>query len=118
MRGPVIAEKDDFKPLLKSQIDAELARMRTMTAEEAAAAAAQAVAEAEAAMAEAEEAAKEAEAAEADAQEAQAFAEAAMRTLKNRNASRLVGVLAKCVHLIFVEFCLLCIWSIIKVEAH
>lgn len=89
VRGPVIAEKDDFKPLLKSQIDAELARMRTMTAEEAAAAAAQAVAEAEAAMVEAEEAAKEAEAAEADAQEAQAFAEAAMRTLKNRNASRL-----------------------------
>ncbi|KAJ0968090.1 hypothetical protein J5N97_025007 [Dioscorea zingiberensis] len=88
-RGPCIAERDDFKPLLKSQIDAELARIRNMTAEEAAAAAAQAVAEAEAAMTEARKAAKEAEAAEADAQEAQAFAEAAMRTLKNRSAARL-----------------------------
>ncbi|KAF2320863.1 hypothetical protein GH714_031401 [Hevea brasiliensis] len=73
-------EKDDSNMLTKSQIDSELAKMRTMTAQEAAAAAARAVAEAEAAIAEAEEATREAEAAEA----AQAFAEAAMKTLKSR----------------------------------
>lgn len=83
-------EKDDSTMLLKSQIDLELAKMRTMTAQEAAAAAALAVAEAEAAIAEAEEAAKEAEAAEADAEAAQAFAEAAMKTLKGRNAPKMV----------------------------
>ncbi|RRT74327.1 hypothetical protein B296_00032474, partial [Ensete ventricosum] len=67
----------DIKPLSKSQVDSELTRMRNMTAQEAAAFAAQAVAEAEAAIAEAEQAAKEAEVAEADAEAAQAFAEAA-----------------------------------------
>ncbi|KAG8645668.1 telomere repeat-binding factor 1 [Manihot esculenta] len=77
-------ERDDFNMLTKSQIDLELAKMRMMTAQEAAAAAARAVAEAEAAIAEAEEAAREAEAAEADAEAAQAFAEAAMKTLKSR----------------------------------
>uniref|UniRef100_A0A1D1YW94 Histone H1 n=1 Tax=Anthurium amnicola TaxID=1678845 RepID=A0A1D1YW94_9ARAE len=82
-------ERDDFKPLTKSQIDAELAKIRNMTAQEAAAAAAQAVAEAEAAIAEAEEAARDAENAEADAEAAQAFAEAAMMALKNRNAAKL-----------------------------
>ncbi|OVA05882.1 SANT/Myb domain [Macleaya cordata] len=82
-------EKADLRILTKSQIDAELAKMRNMTAQEAAAAAARAVAEAEAAIAEAEEAAREAEAAEADAEATQAFAEAAMMTLKNRNASKL-----------------------------
>ncbi|EHA8586910.1 putative Single myb histone 6 [Cocos nucifera] len=82
-------EKDDIKPLTKSQVDAELAQIRNMTAQEAAAAAAQAVAEAEAAMAEAEKAAREAEAAEADAEAAQAFAEAAMLMLKNRNAAKM-----------------------------
>ncbi|XP_057788128.1 telomere repeat-binding factor 1 isoform X2 [Salvia miltiorrhiza] len=76
---------DDIGHLTKSQIDVELAKMRSMTPQEAAAAAAQAVAEAEAAMAEAEEAAREAEAAEADAEAAQAFAEAALKTLKGRN---------------------------------
>ncbi|XP_015892745.1 telomere repeat-binding factor 1 [Ziziphus jujuba] len=83
-------EKDESTMLLKSQIDLELAKMRTMTAQEAAAAAALAVAEAEAAIAEAEEAAKEAEAAEADAEAAQAFAEAAMKTLKGRNAPKMM----------------------------
>lgn len=78
-------DKDDMNILTKSQIDVELAKMRSMTPQEAAAAAAQAVAEAEAAIAEAEEAAREAEAAEADAEAAQAFAEAAMKTLKGRN---------------------------------
>ncbi|KAK9115833.1 hypothetical protein Sjap_014780 [Stephania japonica] len=90
-RDSVRVEKDDIRIFTKSQIDAELARMRTMTAKEAAAAAARAVAEAEVAMAEAEEAARDAEAAEADAEAAQAFAEAAMTTLKNRNVSKLVS---------------------------
>ncbi|XP_043711693.1 telomere repeat-binding factor 1-like [Telopea speciosissima] len=83
-------DKDDIKILSRSQIDAELAKIRNMTAQEAAAFAARAVAEAEAAMAEAEEAAKEAEAAEADAEAAQAFAEAAMLTLKGRNGSKMM----------------------------
>ncbi|KAJ8465115.1 hypothetical protein OPV22_027667 [Ensete ventricosum] len=78
----------DIKPLSKSEVDSELTRMRNMTAQEAAAFAAQAVAEAEAAITEAEQAAKEAEVAEADAEAAQAFAEAAMLTLKNRNATK------------------------------
>lgn len=77
--------RDDISHLTKSEIDVELAKMRSMSPQEAAAAAAQAVAEAEAAMAEAEEAAREAEAAEADAEAAQAFAEAAVKTLKGRN---------------------------------
>lgn len=75
---------DDDDVLTAAQVDLELAKMRTMTPEEAAAAAARAVAEAEAAIAAAEEAAKEAEAAEADAEAAQAFAEAAMKTMKGR----------------------------------
>ena len=77
--------------LAKAQIDLELAKMRTMTSQEAAAAAAHAVAEAEAAIAEAEEAAREAEAAEADAEAAQSFAEAAMKTLKGRNLPKMVN---------------------------
>ncbi|XP_052192617.1 telomere repeat-binding factor 1 isoform X1 [Diospyros lotus] len=84
-RAPPKVDKDEITVLTKAQIDLELAKMRNMTPEEAAAAAAQAVAEAEAAIAEAEEAAREAEAAEADAEAAQAFAEAAMKTLKGRN---------------------------------
>lgn len=77
--------------LTKSQIDLELARMRTMSPQEAAAAAARAVAEAEAAIAEAEEAAREADVAEADAEAAKAFAEAAMKTLKGRNNQKVVN---------------------------
>ncbi|KAI3953292.1 hypothetical protein MKX01_042287 [Papaver californicum] len=73
----------------KAQVDSDLAKMRNMTAEEAAAAAARAVAVAEAAIAEAEEAAREADAADVDAEEAQAFAEAALMTLRNRNASKM-----------------------------
>ncbi|KAK8626954.1 hypothetical protein V6N13_134583 [Hibiscus sabdariffa] len=83
-------DRDDVKILTKSQIDLELARMRNMTPEEAAAAAARAVAEAEAAIAEAEEAAREAEVAEADAEAAQAFAEAAMKTIKGRNNQKVM----------------------------
>ncbi|XP_039036334.1 telomere repeat-binding factor 1-like isoform X2 [Hibiscus syriacus] len=83
-------DRDDIKIVTKSQIDLELARMRNMTPQEAAAAAARAVAEAEAAIAEAEEAAREAEVAEADAEAAQAFAEAAMKTLKGRNNQKVM----------------------------
>lgn len=78
------ADKGDIKILTKSQIDAELVKMRSMTAHEAAAAAARAVAEAEAAIAEAEEAAREAEEAEAEAEAAHVFAEAAFKALKCR----------------------------------
>lgn len=76
-------EKAGIQILSKSQIDAELEKMKGMTAQEAAAAAAKAVAEAEAAIAEAEEAAREAEKAEADAEAAQLFAEAAMKALES-----------------------------------
>ncbi|KAK3145158.1 hypothetical protein QOZ80_4AG0324180 [Eleusine coracana subsp. coracana] len=90
-REPFKGGSDDSKTLTRAQVDADLARMATMTAEEAAAAAARAVAEAEAIMAEAEAAAREAEVAEADAQAAQAFAEAAFVTLKNRNATKVMS---------------------------
>ncbi|XP_076904159.1 telomere repeat-binding factor 1-like [Bidens hawaiensis] len=81
-------DKEEITVPTKSQIDLELQKMKSMTPQEAAAAAARAVADAEAAIAEAEEAAREAEAAEADAEAAQAFAEAAMKTLKGRAAQR------------------------------
>lgn len=81
--------RDDVKPL-NSHPDADLARMRNMTAQEAAVAAAQAVAEAETAMLEAEEATREAEAAEAEAEAAQAFAEAAASTMRGRNTTKLM----------------------------
>ncbi|XP_068342836.1 telomere repeat-binding factor 2 isoform X1 [Pyrus communis] len=77
-------DKSDVNILTKSQVDADLTKMRSMTAQEAAAAAAQAVAEAEVAIAAAEEAAREAEAAEAEAEAAQVFAKAAMKALKCR----------------------------------
>ncbi|XP_073278241.1 single myb histone 1-like isoform X1 [Primulina huaijiensis] len=75
------AEKSGAIILTKAQIDAELEKMKSMTAEEAAVAAARAVAEAEAAIAEAEVAAREAEEAEAEAEAARCFADAAMKTL-------------------------------------
>ncbi|KAM5576822.1 telomere repeat-binding factor 2 [Rosa sericea] len=78
------ADKSVVSILTKSQVDAELTMIRSMTAQEAAAAAAQAVAEAEAAIAAAEEAAREAEAAEAEAEAAQVFAKAAVKALKCR----------------------------------
>ncbi|CAL0309206.1 unnamed protein product [Lupinus luteus] len=78
-KGTVRVDRDENNVLTKSRIDLELAKIRSMTPQEAAAAAARAVSEAEAAIAEAEEAAREAEAAEADAEAAQAFAEAAMK---------------------------------------
>jgi myb proto-oncogene protein len=117
-------ERDEFAARTKSQVDAELARMRNMTAEEAAAAAARAVAEAEAIMAEAEAAVREEEAAEADAVAAQAFAEAAMSTLKSRSSTKLVIVCMfsysdfACFHLILCCFCVQIIFSCIATLHH
>ncbi|KAK8521642.1 hypothetical protein V6N13_123976 [Hibiscus sabdariffa] len=78
------AKKKGINILTKTQVDADLLKMRSMTAEEAAAAAAQAVAEAEVAIAEAEKAAREAEVAEAEAEAAKIFAKAAEKALKSR----------------------------------
>jgi myb proto-oncogene protein len=78
------AEKTDVNVLSQSQIDVELLKMRGVTAQEVAAAAAKAVAEAEVAIAQAEEAAREAEAAEAEAEAARAFAKATMKALKSK----------------------------------
>lgn len=64
-----------IKVLTKADIDAELKKMMSMSAVEAAAAAEQAVAEAEAAIAMAEEAAREAEEAEREAEAAKGFLE-------------------------------------------
>lgn len=86
-------DRDETNIITKSQIDLELAKIRSMTAAEAAAFASRAVAEAEAAIAEAEEAAKEAEAAEADAEAAQAFAEATRKSGKGRKSPRRVKTL-------------------------
>ncbi|KAK4754155.1 hypothetical protein SAY87_002259 [Trapa incisa] len=81
-------EKRMVKIFTNPNIDEEISRVRTMTAQEAAAAAARAVAEAEAAIAEAEEAAREAEAAEAEAEAAHVFAQAAKNALKCRTANQ------------------------------
>ncbi|CAN8321278.1 unnamed protein product [Cochlearia groenlandica] len=83
-------ERDDMNFQTKSQIDAELARMKSMNVHEAAAVAAQAVAEAEASIAAAEEAAKEAEEAEAAADAAQAYAADSSKTFKGRNNCKMV----------------------------
>ncbi|XP_009606143.1 telomere repeat-binding factor 1 [Nicotiana tabacum] len=84
-------DRDDMNMrTTKAQVDLELATMRSMTLQEAAASAAQAVAEAEAAIEEAEEAARVAEAAEAEAEAAQAFAKAAMKTLQGRSIPRMM----------------------------
>ena len=89
-------DRDDFNVLTKSQIELELTKMRTMSSQEAATAAARAVAVVEAAIAEAEEASREAEPSEADAEAAQAFAEAAMKTLKGKNNQNVVRILVSC----------------------
>ncbi|XP_016501292.1 telomere repeat-binding factor 1-like [Nicotiana tabacum] len=89
--GQMISNRVDMNMrTTKAQVDLELAMMRSMTLQEAAAAAAQAVAEAEAAIEEAEEAARVAEAAEAEAEAAQAFAKAAMKTLQGRSFRRMM----------------------------
>ncbi|VFQ75345.1 unnamed protein product [Cuscuta campestris] len=79
--SPKPESSNGIRILTKAQIDAELEKMRSMNAQEAAIAAAQAVAEAEAAIAEAERAALEAEEAEAEAEAAHCFAEAASKAL-------------------------------------
>uniref|UniRef100_A0A1J3IGS9 MYB transcription factor n=1 Tax=Noccaea caerulescens TaxID=107243 RepID=A0A1J3IGS9_NOCCA len=78
-------DRDEVNFQSRLEIDTDLSRMKNMNVHEAAAVAAQAVAEAETAMAVAEEAAKEAELAEAEAEAAQAFAEEALKTFKGRN---------------------------------
>ncbi|KAK8626951.1 hypothetical protein V6N13_134580 [Hibiscus sabdariffa] len=98
-------DRDDVKVLTESQIDLELARTRNMTPEEAAAAAARAVAEAEAAIAEAEEAAREAEVAEADAEASQAFTEAAMKTIKGRNNQKVVNCRLFSLFILHMDIC-------------
>lgn len=92
-RERILPKVDQYEinMLTKSQIDLELAKMRSMTPQEAAAAAAQAVAEAEAAIAEAEQAAREAEVAEADAEAALAYADAAMKTIHGRSTPQMVN---------------------------
>lgn len=75
------AEKNGTLLLTKAMIDAELEKMKSMSAKEAAEAAAKAIAEAEAAIAKAEVAAREAEEAEAEAEAAQCFADAAQKAL-------------------------------------
>ncbi|CAN4112086.1 unnamed protein product [Withania somnifera] len=94
-------DQDDINMLTKAQVDLELTKMRSMTPQEAAAAAAQAVAEAEVAIAEAEDAAREADAAEAEAEAAQAFAEAAMRALQGRCTPRMKNFLLASIHFYF-----------------
>lgn len=74
-------ERNGIKIITKAQVDAELEMMKSMSAEEAAAIAAQAIAQAEAAIAEAEAAAKEAEKAEAEAEASQCFADATAAAL-------------------------------------
>ncbi|KAK9756141.1 hypothetical protein RND81_01G076500 [Saponaria officinalis] len=74
------SQRKDLKIFTRLENATDFEKMKSMSAEEAAAAA-QAVAEAEAAIAEAEKAAREAEAAEAEADAARVFAEAAMRAL-------------------------------------
>ncbi|XP_039058554.1 uncharacterized protein LOC120202143 [Hibiscus syriacus] len=76
------ANKKGISILTKTQVDADFLKMRSMTAEEAAAAAA--IAEVEVAIAEAEKAAREAELAEAEAEAAKNFAKAAEKALKSR----------------------------------
>ncbi|XP_022751195.1 telomere repeat-binding factor 2-like isoform X3 [Durio zibethinus] len=83
-KGSSKAEKKGVNILTKTQVDAELSKMRSMAAEEAAAAAARAVAEAEFAIAEAEKAAREADTAEAEAEAAKIFAKAVEKALKSQ----------------------------------
>lgn len=86
------ADRDEVNFQSRLEIDTELSGMKNMNVHEAAAVAAQAVAEAETAMAVAEEAAKEAELAEAEAEAAQAFAEEALKTFKGRNNCKVVKI--------------------------
>ncbi|CAM6109033.1 unnamed protein product [Calypogeia fissa] len=86
MRGDMTLRKP------KTVIDAEVARSKMKTAEEAARAAVQAVAEAEAAAAAAEQAARAAEQAEAEAEAAEAAAEAAALALRPHKKFRAMAM--------------------------
>uniref|UniRef100_A0A803N0L9 Uncharacterized protein n=1 Tax=Chenopodium quinoa TaxID=63459 RepID=A0A803N0L9_CHEQI len=78
-------ESKELKIFTRSEVVAELGKMKSLSSHEAAAAAARAVAEAEVAIVEAEKATREAEAAEAEAEAAKVFAEAAIKALKCQN---------------------------------
>ncbi|CAN4090573.1 unnamed protein product [Withania somnifera] len=79
-----MVEKNETRILTKAQINADLEQMKSMSAEEAAAAAAQAIAEAEVAIADAQQAARIAEEFEAEAEAAQCFAEVASKVLQRQ----------------------------------
>ncbi|KAL9263698.1 Single myb histone 1-like protein [Drosera capensis] len=79
------SERKESEVLIKTHVDAELERMRGVSAEEAAALAAQAVAEAEAAIAATEAAAREAEAFEAEAEASQIFYRAVMKAVSSQS---------------------------------
>ncbi|XP_059282815.1 telomere repeat-binding factor 1-like [Lycium ferocissimum] len=79
-----MVEKNEISIQTKAQVDADLEQMKSMSEEEAAAAAAQFVAEAEVAIAEAERAARIAEEYEKEAEAAQCFAEVAMKALQHQ----------------------------------
>ncbi|CAH2043259.1 unnamed protein product [Thlaspi arvense] len=83
-KDPAKPEEKGANIPTKSRADGELLMIEGMTSQEAAKAAARAVAEAEFAISEAEEAAKEADRAEAEAEASQIFAKAAVRALKFR----------------------------------
>ncbi|XP_010556012.1 PREDICTED: telomere repeat-binding factor 1-like [Tarenaya hassleriana] len=83
-------DRDEVNILTRSQIDLELARMKSMDVQEATAVAERASDMIWFLIAEAEEAAMEADAAEADAEAAQAFVEEAFKTLKGRNTSKVM----------------------------
>lgn len=78
-------ESKELKIFTRSEVVAELGKMKSLSPHEAASAAARAVAEAEVAIMEAEKATREAEAAEAEAEAAKVFAEAAIKVLKCQN---------------------------------
>ncbi|KAJ0241984.1 Telomere repeat-binding factor 2 [Hirschfeldia incana] len=80
----LLLEGNNKQDSLEPGADGELFMIKGMTAQDAAEAAARAVAEAEFAITEAEEAAKDAERAEAEAEAAQIYAKAAVKALKFR----------------------------------
>ncbi|CAH8364058.1 unnamed protein product [Eruca vesicaria subsp. sativa] len=80
----LLLEGNNKKDTPNPEVDGDMFMIKGMTAQDAAEAAARAVAEAEYAITEAEEAAKEAERAEAEAEAAQIYAKAAVKALKLR----------------------------------
>lgn len=80
----LLLEGNNKKDSPSPEADGEMFMIKGMTSQDAAEAAARAVAEAEFAITEAEEAAKDAERAEAEAEAAQIYAKAAVKALKLR----------------------------------